>query len=293
MRLLISALLTLVWVGGTASASEEEDFWREMDTKLAAHGPEGLAGETQTLVLGDGLLAVAASDFQYGYLAILDHGKVRWTAHSDPAAPRCWRGAYLRPCLPTQFFSSQLGLLPADSAGAPRFYVVADYYQEAGATRGHEITFWRWKNGKAEAFYDIDFITGGETETQGVKVKRDKVEVTGKGSWQHFSVCGACHGRLIRYDIRVTPNGTEHLGTVILVPELDIVDDLLGGHDELATPEAAAMLKKSWHGNLFADDPVVGDHSVCIAPDDNPALIFRFSKDSTHIVAIEPGNCRR
>jgi hypothetical protein len=294
MRVFFSAALALTLLGGSAAparASDEEDFWHEIDSKLAAHGPEGLAEETESLQLGDGIVAVVASNFEFGYLAVLDHGRVRWTAHADSAAPECWRGAYLRSCLPTQFISSQLGLLPAEAGGAPRFYVVADYYQQAGATRGHQLTLWRWKNGKAEAFYDTDFVTGGEAP-QAVTVTGDKIEITGKGGWQHFSVCGGCHGRQIRYDIRVTPTGIEHLGTVVLVPELDTVDELLGGNDAVATPEAVAVLKKSWHGNLFAMDPVVADHSVCVAPDDNPALTFRFGEDPARIVAIEPGPCR-
>lgn len=284
MRAFIPALLALIWLGGAAaSASDEEDFWQEMDRKLAAHGPEGF----DTLSLGDSLLLATASNEEFGYLAVLDHGKARWSAHADPDAPACWRSTYERACQATSF-----GLLPAEAGGTTRFYIVADYYQAAGATRGHQLSFWRWKNGKAEAFYTTDFVTGGDAP-QGVTVAGTEVAITGKGFWQHFSVCGACDGRQQSRHLRITPTGVEDLGVASLTPELDIIDALLGGAENLATPETAAMLKTSWHGNIFIiDPPVIGAHSVCLAPKDLPALTFRFAPDSKRIIAIEPGSCR-
>ena len=72
-----------------------------------------------------------------------------------------------------------------------------------------------------------------------------------------------------------------------LTPELDAVDSLIG------SPDAPALLQKSWHDHIFLiDPPHIGDHSICMAPEDLPPLTFRFDKDSTRIIAIEPGTCR-
>jgi hypothetical protein len=287
VRASFSALLALIWLGGGAWASEEEDFWHEMDAKLAAQGPKDLAEETESLQLGEGVLAVAASDPRFGYLAILDHGNLRWTAHADPASPDCWRGAFERPCSATK-----IAALPGEADGISRFYVVADYFQEAGATRGHQLSLWRWKSGKAQAFYTTDFITGGDAP-QGVTLRGDEIEITGKGFWRNFSVCGACDGRQQTRRLRVSSAGVQDLGTASLFPGLDAVDALLGGNQEVATPDVAARLKKSWHGTIFiVDPPRFGDHSACLAPEDLPALTFRFNADSTRIVSIEPGACR-
>lgn len=250
--------------------------------------------EVQTVALGKDLQLVATNRERIGTLTILDHGKVRWTVSSDSAAPGCWRGAEERPCA-----AERIGLLPPDAGGAPRFYVQAIYAQEAGGTVGHQLSLWRWKNGEAETFYTTDFITGGDMRPQGVTVTGNELDLVGKSYWPNLSMCGGCAGRQIRHHLRITPTGAEYRGTDSLNPEVDAVDDLIGrlgenrATDNIATPEAAAILKKSWHGKLFASDPVVTDHAACIAPDDNPALTFRFAPSSTglKITAIEPGRC--
>jgi hypothetical protein len=334
LRLFLYALLALAWLGGgIASAASPEEayraahqhlneefdgfdaereapsptvktFWESVDALFSARGPDWQSAEApdhrylilQTQSLGEDLLAVSAVIDQFGHLAVLDHGKVRWSTTTDPAVPGCWRGAPERPCAT---IDNGLGLLPADESGAPRFYVVAGYAQDAGATRGFQLSLWRWKDGRAQPFHTTDFVMGGEEEHQGVSVAGNEIGITGKSHWLNFSVCGACYGRQQVHRLRVTPTGVTDLGIVSVRPELDSVDTLLGrlktdqNTDSVATPEVAALVKKSWHGNLFAMDPVSTGDTACIAPDDNPPLTFHFAPGPTpRITAVEPRTCR-
>ncbi len=264
---------------------------------LAARGPNWQDAEkpdnryldVQTAALGKDIVAVSASIDWLGHLAILDQGKLRWSTSTDPSAPGCWRGAPERPCAGTA-----IGPLSATSGGGPRFYVVADYAQVAGGTRGHQLSLWQWKDGKAELFYQNDFATAGDAP-QGATVSGDEINITSKWRWSNISVCGACEGRQLVHQVRVTATGTQDLGLTSLTPELDAIDALLNKYPtkDIATPQIAALLKKSWHGNIFIiDPPVVGEHSACVAPEDLPALTFRFSPGpAKRITAIDPGPC--
>lgn len=330
MRVL-PVLLALFWLGGSAAfaATPEETyraardrllaeydgfdaeaeapsptlkaFWEAVDGLLAARGLKALTEfrTVDTLPLGPGTTLVEIDWEDFGHLAVIDNGKVAWTSSTDQSAPGCWRGAPERPCATSTgvLKPPAIGLLPPGNDGAPRFFVQADYFQPAGGTRGHQLALWRWKNGKAEAFFTTDFITGGDAP-QGVALDGDELKITGKGLWFGFSVCGACDGRQVLHRLRVTPTGIEDLGTTSLTPELDAVDALLAHltknrtTDEIATPEAAALLKKNWQGTIFLiDPPVVGDHTVCMAPEDLPPLTFRFADKSQRIISVEPGKC--
>ena len=272
-----------------ATSADLVDFWKAVDGVLVAEGPGALAEsntvELKTLPLSDGSRLFAVNLEQLGHLVLIDHGAVRWSSIELCQFPRA--------C-----FIADFGLLPVATDGALRFYIDGEYAQMAGATRGRQLSFWRWKDGAMETFHRTDYAIAAEAP-DGATVTGDQATIASKGSWLHFSVCGACNGRQMQHRLRVTPSGVEDLGTVSLRPELDVVDNLLGrlANDQptadIATPETAALLKKSWHGNLFAMDPVVADHMACIAPDDNPALTFRFAPGAKamKIIAIEPGKC--
>ena len=279
-------------------------FWDAVDGLLSARGPKGLAQfmTVNTLPLRQGTMLVAADWEDFGHLAVIENGKVAWSSSTDQNAPGCWRGAHDRPCMMADIgvHPPDIGLLATGSDGAPRFFVQADYFQPAGGTRGHQLSLWRWTPGKAETFFTTDFVTGGDA-AQGVAVAGNEVKITGKGYWLSFSVCGSCDGRQQTHRLRVTPTGVEDLGWTSLTPELDAVDLLLGrladkhATDDIATPAAAALLKKSWHDTIFiTDPPTIGDHSACLAPEDLPPLTFRFGPDpkAMRIVAVEPGPCR-
>jgi len=276
-------------------------FWDAADGLLSARGPKALTQvlPVDFLPLRQETMLVAVTWEQFGHLAVVENGKVVWSSSTDQSAPGCWRGAPGRPCSMTGIGiqSPGIGLLPAEPGGAPRFFVQADYAQFAGGTRGHQLSLWRWNGSKAEVFYTVDFVTGGDA-AQGVVLVGDVLEITRKAFWSRLSVCGSCSGHQVRHRLRVTPTGIEHIGTDSLTPELDTVDELLvrlaenQATDDISTPEAAAMLKTSWHGNLFIMDPIVASNAACIAPDDNPALTFHFAPGPVaRIAAIEPGRC--
>jgi hypothetical protein len=268
-------------------------FWDSVDAVLAAEGAAGLSAlaetgplvDVMTMKVTDDATLVAVNWDQFGHLALLDHGALRWSSGN-----LC---LLARPCAVTHFAA-----LPPAADGAARFYVEAAYAQAAGATRGNQLSLWRWKDGEMEAFSRTDFATGGDAP-QGVALAGDKLEITGKGFWSHFMVCGACDGRQEQHLLRVTPTGVVDLGMITLTPELDALDALLGRladnspTDDIAAPEAAALLKKSWHGNLFFMDPEVADNTTCIAPADLPPLTFHFAAGpkAMRITAIEPGHC--
>jgi len=207
----------------------------------------------------------------------------RMDLHLPAAGPfaeqlRCWLAvAGTRPCA-----ARQVGSLPPDTQGEPGFYVDADYAQPAGATRGHQLSLWRWDGRTATPIDVVSYSTGGDAEGQGVEVEGDSIRIRSKGFYQTLDACGGCDGRQLVQHLRLTPSDqVEDLGTASLTPELDLIDALYTrakNHQplgDLASAAALLVVEGTWNapdrqgaGNLFMNVPQevtreAGRHELC------------------------------
>ncbi len=227
----------------------------------------------------------------------------RMDLHVPDAGPyaeqlRCWKVlARIRPCA-----AGHIDSLPADARGRPRFYIDAGYAQPAGATRGRQLSVWRWDGRAAIPLYVTSYTVGGDADHQGVTAEGDVLRIGAKGFYQLLSVCGACDGRQIVRRLKLTPSDQiEDLGTTSLTPELDLIDTLYmrvknrQPTDDLASPEALSVIEHSWThpvgrgaGSLFINEPEAvagnpGRRELCFLAhygagrDPVPPTLFTFS----------------
>jgi hypothetical protein len=115
--------------------------------------------------------------------------------------------------------------LPDDAQGHPRFYVEASYAQVAGNAIEDQLSFWTWKNGKAEPQFVTTFgvnIDDAPPRLEGGLLKIRAAEDYRMMSpwWDHLD-------RAFDWTFRAGPEGIEDLGKTPTVPEVDIVDEVL------------------------------------------------------------------
>ncbi len=122
---------------------------------------------------------------------------------------------------------SDLGLLPPDDVGRPRFYIDAGYEQTMGATIGKQTSLWRWDGDHAELLWITiyDFMID---QALGTSFDNDKgtLHIGEKGEFKTMSSCGSCIDRPLDQRILITKTGIEDLGISSLAPELDRIDEL-------------------------------------------------------------------
>jgi len=122
---------------------------------------------------------------------------------------------------------SELGLLPPDSQGGPRFYVDAGYEQTLGATIGKQTSIWRWDGDHAELLW-ITFYDFMIDQALGTSFDNDKgiLHIGEKGEFKTMFSCGSCINRPLDQSVLLTKTGVQDLGVRSLAPELDSIDDL-------------------------------------------------------------------
>lgn len=233
----------------------------------------GLQLSSQCLQLEPGLVLVSAGYGEMGdVFSVTDAGETPWSIGESPlpdnatflpltawqarrASASCRlsdRGA----CGPVH---AQLGRLPKDAAGNPRFFVDATYAQAAGATVRGQLSIWTWRGAGAQPLYVQDYEYYMD-QPAGVRLQGDRLLVREKGEFKTFVSCGGCEGRQMDRAIEIGPDGVRDLGEVSIVPALDLIDDLLDTlvHHRptgaLASAQTAADLKaiidKSDIGNM-------------------------------------------
>ncbi len=163
---------------------------------------------------------------------------------------RCWQAlARIRPCA-----AVHIDALSPDAQARPRFYIDAEYAQPAGATRGRQLSVWRWDGRTAIPLYVASYTIGGDAENQGVTAEGEVLRIGGKGFYQALSPCGACDGRETVQRLELTASDRiEDLGTTSLTPELDLIDTLYTRvknrrpTGNLASPEALTVIEETWN----------------------------------------------
>ena len=146
---------------------------------------------------------------------------------------------------------SELGLLPPDSQGRPRFYIDAGYEQIMGATIGKQTSIWRWDVDHAELLW-ITFYSFMIDQALGTSFDDDKgiLHIGEKGEFKTMYSCGSCIDRPLDQSVLLTKTGLQDLGLRSLAPELDRIDDLFSRLQEgrttagIASPQVANFLKQ-------------------------------------------------
>jgi len=215
----------------------------------AAGCNEGFSPQHDVIVLGKDLFAVAVATANGGTVLILGRhdGKLAqlWslatatvTREQDPRdLIGAWRldrtGGTCREkeslhkpgsCGPLY---AELGLLPPDGQGRPRFYIDAGYEQTMGATIGKQTSIWRWEGDHAELQW-IDWYDYMIDQALGTSFDNDKgmLHVGQKSDFKTMYSCGSCIDRALDRMVLLTKNGVKDLGVRSLAPELDRIDEL-------------------------------------------------------------------
>lgn len=140
----------------------------------------------------------------------------------------------------------QMGLLPADAQGHPRFYIHGMYAQGAGGTTGAQVSLWLWDGRTARPLIVRDY-TEMIDQAVAARVEGNLLKVQEKKSFRTFFSCGQCEERQTVWIVRLTPEGIEDLGETSMVPELDVIDELFHRHihDQQAADVAAPAVVKN------------------------------------------------
>lgn len=252
---------------------------QQIDKKLCEEGiaaagcNEGFSPQHDIIQLGKGLYAVAVATDTGGTVLVIGDRNGRPAVLWSLASARVTRqqdphdliGAWLpdrtgiacrdqksghKPgsCGPLY---SELGLLPPDSLGRPRFYVDAGYEQIMGATIGKQTSLWRWDTDHAELVW-ITFYDFMIDQPLGTSFDNDKgtLHIGEKGEFKTMFSCGSCIDRPLDQSVLVTKADIEDLGIRSLAPELDRIDDLFWRLQKgqpttgVAAPQVVAFLKQ-------------------------------------------------
>ena len=192
---------------------------------------------------------------------------------------------------------ADVGTLPSDSVGRPRFYIDAGYAQIMGATVGHQTSVWRW-NGDSATLLWIDWHDFMIDQRIGTEFSEGILTIGEKDDFRSFYGCGSCEARQMVRRLQITPTGIVDLGKTSTTPELDLIDEFfwrLANNRptaELAAPEVSRLLRPQiasareeskkidpkWFSVGMLGDVSVkrnGDtESVCFTADDIGRLFF-------------------
>jgi hypothetical protein len=147
----------------------------------------------------------------------------------------------------------QIGILPADAKGHPRFYINGTYAQSAGGTVGAQTSVWFWDGKTALPLIVRDYAMMIDQKVW-TRVEGDLLKVQEKKFFRTFFSCGECEERQTDWVVRLEPKGVKDLGEESTVPELDAVDELFFRviHHEPAADMAAPAAIKGAEGIVEA-----------------------------------------
>jgi hypothetical protein len=119
----------------------------------------------------------------------------------------------------------ELGLLPSDGKGHPRFYIEGTYAEEAGGSAGEQISLWAW-DGVTAHLQLSRIYTIALDQTVGARMEGDLLKVQQKKFFRTFFSADPEPERQTDWIVRIAPDGMKELGEKSAVPELDAVDEL-------------------------------------------------------------------
>lgn len=196
--------------------------------------------------------------------------------------------------------------LPDDAQGHPRFYIEAGYAEVAGNAVAEQLSFWTWKDGKAEPQFVTTFGTNIDDEPTRfdgglLKVRAAEDYRVIAPWWDHLD-------RELDWTFRVGPEGIEDLGKTPIAPEVDVVDEILvrAAHrlpaDDLAArdvqttvAEIVAAASKDDDGapslRMAGDATVLhqnGQSLVCLPTDEAGKITFTLTGSFISGVSVVP-----
>jgi len=211
--------------------------------------------------LGGGAWVVAAGNGSFGTVFALKPQAGHLVDAWSLAAPQpgrypalaAWRADRSRPrckgeegCGP---LTASVRLLPAEADGSARFLVLGTYTFPMGATAGGQLSVWRWRPTGAEPLLVKAF--GFMIDDPALlPIAGSTIRLRVKEEWKHLFACGGCSGRQVEWRWHLAGKGLRPLGSRSLVPELDLVDALIGriaarrGTADLAEPAAARAVRR-------------------------------------------------
>ena len=226
----------------------------------------GASGDAAALPLPGGGWLVAAGNGSFGTVFTLaprdGHLIEAWNlaapAGSGSPALTAWRADHARPLCkgdaPCGPLGASVRMLPPEADGSARFLVLGTYSFPLGATAGGQISVWRWRNGAAEPLFVKVFSYLLEDGVP-LEVEGGLIRLHAKESWKHLAACGGCRGRDVEWRWRVGADDIRLLGSRSSVPEIDLVDAVIGrivarrGTADLATPAAAGAVRRLLKAN--------------------------------------------
>ncbi len=179
-----------------------------------------------------------------------------WTAKA--AAETCRKTAGDPDWMRCGSLSGTAKRLSDDAQGRPRFFVEAGYSEAAGNAQAQQLSFWTWTGTTAEP----QFVTTADANLDDEPTRLDGALLTVRVAedyraiapwWDHLD-------RELDWTFRVTPEGIEDLGKNPVVPEMDVVDEVLFralhrlSADDLATRQVQAAVEKIVQGARKDDE---------------------------------------
>jgi len=203
----------------------------------------------------DGADVFVAQRQPAGYAATWRLGDAEAGAHGELKPLRAWAAAAsqddCRKDLPDADWADcgpiapEVGPLPSDAGGHPRFWLLGTYAQEAGETESAQLGLWRW-DGKAATPLLVRTFQFRIDEDEGPTVVGDNIRLLVKDDFKTMLSCGACPGRQRVWRFRLTADGAQDLGKRSVTPELDLADELFdraAHHRPLAGLASASAAK--------------------------------------------------
>jgi hypothetical protein len=199
--------------------------------------------------------------------------------------------------------NANIGDLPNETSGAPRFYVDASYSKDMGALFLKQTSIWRWDGDHAELLWIEAYNLSADGEESDIYFRNGELSILEKRFPRTFGSCNGCFEPTTLHRLRITPDAIEDLGELSRAPELDLIDELFWriAHNQstssIATPQVVAVLRqpileaktswqkidpKSFYVGMLTDWSVIPTPEgsrVCFTADDFGRFTFTLHKN--------------
>jgi hypothetical protein len=162
---------------------------------------------------------------------VAGHYRLSWhIAHLAPSSHarilRAWQAQHQHGRRMEGPMYAQLGSLPPDANGMPRFYIDATYAELPTAMFSAQVSVWRWNGHTAVPLlaHQYGYLPDQPSRT---RVQGQQLIVGEKRYFAVLFACSACLERQTDWRVELTAHGVRRLGSQSLTPELDAADALL------------------------------------------------------------------
>jgi hypothetical protein len=199
--------------------------------------------------------------------------------------------------------NANIGALPNEASGAPRFYIYASYSKDMGALFLDQTSIWRWDGDHAELRWINAYNLSADGEESDISYRDGELSILEKRFPRTFSSCNSCFEPTTLHRLSIKPNSIEDLGKTSRAPELDLIDELFWriAHNQptssIATPQVVTTLRqpileakanwekidpKTFYIGMLGDwsvVPTLDGSKVCFTADELGRFTFTLHKD--------------